>query len=888
MALTPGTRLGPYEITSALGAGGMGEVYLARDTKLNRDVALKLLPRDLINDADRLRRFEQEARSASALNHPAIVTIYELGQFDGQPFISMEFVDGHTLRHQLGQGAMPPRRALQIAAQIAEGLAKAHEAGFVHRDLKPENLMISSDGHVKILDFGLAKLAEARIGEDDLHTKTDHATRPGMVLGTAAYMSPEQASGQSADIRSDQFSFGLVLYEMLTGRRAFARPTTAETMAAIIREEPEPIAHHASSVPAPVRWIVERCLAKAPGERYASTRDLARDLASARDHFSELTSSTSIEPSRARAPRRELVGWSLAAFFGAALIGVLLFRAPDVARPADPPIRFTVATPEKRHFYHPLGGSPFAISPDGKHLVYATFGDGPRQLWLRSFDTPVARPLPGTEGAGVPFWSPDGLAVGFFTPEKLKRVSPSGGDPVTICDARWGGGGTWNRDGVILFAPSIDSGLYRVSAAGGTPTAVTTLDAGRLDSGHTSPVFLPDGRHFMFTVLARERAGLYVGSLDSAERKLVLPDLTAVGFSEPNHLFFVRNRNLISQTLDLTRFQPDGDPELVAEGVATLGPSAAMAVASASGALVYWTGGRDITQLTWVRRDGAAVATVGPPGEYMNVALSPDSGQVAVDRFDIRQTGIWILDIARGSMTRAIVGNVYESTPVWAPDGRSLVFASARDTPPNLYVKRLGAPEGDERLFVNALQSFPQSWSPDGQSIAHVVGDPKTRNDIWLLPVSGDRRPTSFIQTSFNEYHARISPDGKWMAYVSDESGRNEVYVTRFPKASGKWPVSSSGGNSPVWRRDSRELFYHAHDGKIMAVSVAVGPDFAAGRPVALFTAKALVGRLGLGWFYDVAADGRFLINVLVERTSPPATVLVNWSPRDPNPGSGR
>ena len=454
--------------------------------------------------------------------------------------------------------------------------------------------------------------------------------------------------------------------------------------------------------------------------------------------------------------------------------------------------------------------------------MFATSGDGPRRLWLRSFDSAAARPLPGTEGAGTPFWSADGLAIGFFTVDKLKRVSPSGGDVTTICEARFGGGGAWNRDGVIVFAPSIDGGLYRVSATGGTPTPVTTLDAERGESGHLSPVFLPDGRHFVFNGLARVGGGVRVGSLDSAEHKLVLPDYAVVGFSAPDQLFVARSGNLMAQAFDLARLQLTGDPVLVAEGIATLGPSAASAVASATGALVYWTGARDITQPTWVRRDGTAMTTVGPAGEFMNVALSNDGGRLAVDRFDA-QPGIWLLDIARGSVTRSTFGAIYESTPVWAPDGRSFVFASARDTPPNLFLKRLDASE-DERLFRNTLQTFPQSWSPDGQSIAHVVVDPKMRADIWLLPLSGNRQPAPFLQTSFHEYHARISPDGRWMAYVSNESGRDEVYVTRFPRAAGKWPVSSNGGNSPVWRRDSRELFYHAHDGQLMAVSVGAGP----------------------------------------------------------------
>ncbi len=883
--LEPGTRFGQYEIRSLLGSGGMGVVYLARDTKLDRDVALKLLPADLSNDADRLRRFELEARSASGLNHPAIVAIYDLGQAEAQPYISMELVDGQTLRQILQAGPLQPRRALQVAAPIADGLAKAHEAGIVHRDLKPENLMVSRDGFAKILDFGLAKLVGEIDARATLETETEKGTRPGSVVGTAGYMSPEQASGGQADSRSDQFSFGLVLYEMLTGKRAFQRPTAVETLSAIIRDHPPPVRQVNPSVPAPVEWIVDRCLAKSPADRYGSTRDLARDLASARDHFSELTSSgaaaVSSSSSLARIRRREIAAWLLGATLAVAAVALLLRPTPATTADRDRTVRFTIAPPENVNFSWSIGSSPFAISPDGRHLVFSGIGaDKRRGLWLRSLDSLVSRALPGTEGAFGPFWSPDGLAVGFFTPDRLKRVSISGGDVATICDARYGGGATWNRDGVILFAPAIDTALFRVLATGGTPTPVTVLDPAHEEGAHFHPLFLPDGQHFLFAIAGGDNAGQYVASLDSPERKRLSFEPSMLGFSAPDFLFFLRDRTLTAQRFDLTRLDLTGEPIRVAEGVDRLGYSATFAV-SENGTLVYWTGDRIITQPTWFRRDGTVAGTLGPPAAYMNVALSIDGRQAAVDRFDLTP-GIWLLDPARGTSTRATTGAIYESTPVWSPDASHFVFAAARDAPPNLFLKRIGAPGEDERLFRTTLQSFPQSWSRDGRYISFATVDPKTTADVWVIPMTGDRKPAPFLQTRFYESHARISPDGRWMAYSSNETGRQDVYVTTFPSPGRKWPVSTTGGAFPVWRQDGRELFYRAADGAITAVPVGPGTDFAPGRPVPLFKPRANLGGLGLGTFYDVAPDGRFLVNVFVERTSPPATVVLNWKADSP------
>ena len=891
MPLTPGASLGQYVIRSLLGSGGMGEVYLARDTKLDRDVALKLLPAELAHDADRLRRFELEARSASALNHPAIIAIYDLGQVESQPYISMELVEGETLRELLRRGPMTVRRALQVAAPIADGLAKAHEAGIVHRDLKPENMMVSHDGFAKILDFGLAKLVVAVDARSALQTVTEAGTRPGSVIGTVGYMSPEQASGGTVDNRSDQFSFGLVLYEMLSGQRAFNHPSAVETLSAIIRDDPPPVRQLNPLVPAPVQWIVERCLAKTAADRYGSTRDLARDLASARDHLSDLTSpgatAESMVPPPVRVTGRELIAWVLVASIGLAAT-VLVFRRTGAAT-GDPirTVRFTVPPPANGTFTSGIGSTPFAVSPDGRHLVFTGAGaGGGRRLWLRSLDSLESRALPGTEGAFGPFWSPDGLAVGFFTGDRLKRTPISGGEVLTICDARFGGGATWNRDGVIVFAPGIDTALFQVSAAGGTPTAVTVLDTARGESAHMGPLFLPDGRHFLFGILGGDRAGIYVAGLGGPEPRRLSLEATSSpsvhGFSSPDFFFFVRDGSLMAQRLDLQRLDVIGEPVRVAEDVQTTGPAAAFAV-SASGTLVHWAGSRDITQPTWFQRDGSPAGTLGNPAAYGNVALSFDGRHLAADRSDPTRA-IWVLDVARGTTTRATFGGYYESTPVWSPDASSFVFAAARDSPPNLYLKLIGALGDDEPLFRTTLQSFPQSWSRDGRYLSYVTVDPKTRADIWLLPMTGERKPTVFLDSPFHESHSRISPDGRWMAYASDESGRQGVYVTRFPTPGGKWQVSTAGGGGPVWRHDSREIFYRAPDGTLMAVPVTPGSDFDAGAPVPLFRPRAAAGSLGVGTFYDVAPDGRFLVNVFVERTSPPAIVVLNWQASLRNP----
>ena len=529
MSFSPGTSIGPYEIRSALGSGGMGEVYLAHDSRLNRDIAIKVLPAAFAGDQDRLRRFELEARAASALSHPAIVTVHDIGSANSYPYLCMELVKGETLRQLVAGGPLPIRRVLSIGAQIADGLAKAHEAGIVHRDLKPENVMVTPDGFAKILDFGLAKLAEH--AQHDADTIQSPLTNPGTLLGTTTYMSPEQATGRDADARSDQFSLGLVLYELITGRRAFDKPTTVETLSAIVRDDVTPIKDLQPSTPTAVAWIIERCLQKDPNDRYASTRDLARDLATARDRLSELTGRTEtfVPSAQPRFGVREIAAWAAAA---ALAVTALAINNTREKTPATPPLlRFSMNPPAGAQFASSFAGPPFAVSPDGKHLVFLAESAGRRSLWVQSFDSLQARPLPDTDQATGPFWSPDGKHIGFFTPRSLKRIAIDGVESKVIAAAPGSGGGaTWNADGVIVFAAGVDVGLSRVSAEGGPVTELTPLDVSRNEGGHLSPIFLGDGKHFAFRIIGPKINGIYVASLDAPTPVRLADDESMLGY----------------------------------------------------------------------------------------------------------------------------------------------------------------------------------------------------------------------------------------------------------------------------------------------------------------------------------------------------------------------
>jgi serine/threonine protein kinase len=879
MTFTPGTPIGPYVVRAALGAGGMGEVYLAHDARLGRDVAIKVLPAEYAADADRLRRFQQEARAASALNHPAIVTVHDVGNAGAHPYLCMELVLGETLRQLLAAGPIPLRRALAIAAQVADGLAKAHDAGIVHRDLKPENVMVTTDGFAKILDFGLAKLVESAVEGAD--TVVSPRTNAGTVMGTAGYMSPEQATGRHADARSDQFSLGVVLYELVTGRRAFDKPTPVETLSAIVREEVTPVESIQPATPLPVAWIIERCLQKDPLERYASTRDLARDIANARDRLSELTARAVQPPGSAR-PRvgtREIAAWAAAA---ALAVTALVINNARETSPAPPGLfRFALNPPATAQFTSAFSGPPFAVSPDGKQLVFMAESNRQISLWIQSFDSLQARPLPDTDQASGPFWSPDGKQIGFFTPNALKRISIDGVESKVIAKtATAGGGATWNRDGVIVFASGVDVGLSRVSAEGGPLVELTPLDVSHNEAAHLSPVFMADGKHFAFRIIGAKNSGIYVASLDSPTPVRLTDDASMLGYGA-GYLFVARGGVLTAHRIDDAGSTLIGEAIRVADNIEN-GPLSAGFSVSNNGTIVHWPGALTRSQPTWVSRTGTVLGTLGPPAPYESVALSPDASEVAVDRFDA-EPAVLRLDM-RGAISRVTSGAPYQSTPVWRPDGSGLAYAAAIDTPPNLFFKRFDREEPDTRLFFDRIQCFPQGFSPDGRWLTYVTITPETAHDIWLIDMSGAPGPTGYprrplLASRFDEFYSRISPDGRWLAYSSSESGMINVYVAPLAQPTLKRSVSTDGGQFPVWSRDGRELYY-LHGGQIIAVPVSAGDSLRLGNPTALFEAKLSGGILGVATPYDVAPDGRFMVNRFVGRTAPPATVIVNWSPQ--------
>jgi serine/threonine protein kinase/Tol biopolymer transport system component len=877
MTLASGTKLGRYEIRSKIGEGGMGEVYRARDEKLNRDVAIKVLPASLSQDEDRLRRFEQEAQAAGALNHPNILAVHDVGTHDGSPYIVSELLAGEELREQLNDGSLPQRKALDYAQQIAQGLAAAHERGITHRDLKPENLFITTDGRVKILDFGLAKLRPLR--SESVSSEIDtrkQITDPGTVMGTVGYMSPEQVRGHDADHRSDIFSFGSILYEMLAGQRAFRRDTMAETMTAILKEEPPELSETNAKISLPLEKIVRRCLEKKPERRFHSAHDLAFAIESlsgtATNSGQTLTALTTLS-TRSRMTKH--LPWIVAGVLFIALLAALPFVISSLRRaPVETPVtRLSVLPPEKSTL------TTVTVSPDGRRLAFiATDATGKRLLWVRPLDALVAQPLAGTDDAIQPFWSPDSRFIGFFAGGKLKKIEVMGGPPSTLCNALNGRGGAWNRDDVIIFAPDNRSGLSRVSAAGGEPSPVTTLDSSRQESTHRFPQFLPDGRHFLYFArsIQHENSAIYVSSLDQPPAKRIISTDTNVAYAPPGYLLFTRDTALMAQAFDVASLGLTGAPFPVAEHVGRLrSNNEAYFSVSETGALVYQSGGTVKSQLVWIDRSGKQLGAPGPPGEYSFPALSPDEKRVAMDRDD-PQTGtfdIWLLDLARGIPSRFTFDPANDVYPVWSPDGSHIVFGSNRDGAYGLYQKSSSGAGSEEAISKPSERGYPTDWSLDGRFILYTQTGPDTLWDLWVIPLFGDRQPIPFLQTKFDETNGVFSPDGKWIAYESDDSGTSQVWVQSFPAGS-KWQVSNEGGGEPRFRRDGKELFYLAANGKLMAVEVKAntsGLEFSAPKP--LFDTHSQNR-------YSVTADGqRFLINKPVEESaSAPITVILNWT----------
>jgi Tol biopolymer transport system component/tRNA A-37 threonylcarbamoyl transferase component Bud32 len=919
-ALTAGRQIGPFTIVARLGSGGMGEVYRARDATLRREVAIKVLPTIFTSDPDRLGRFEREARVLASLNHPNIATIHGIEHVDGIHALILEVVEGETLaerlqavassRHATNAG-LPLSDALAVARQIAEALEAAHEKGIVHRDLKPANIKIRPDGVVKVLDFGLAKAIATDGSAADgsqVPTRTLDGTRAGFILGTAAYMSPEQARGKPVDTRTDIWAFGCVLYEMLTGRLAFSGETVSDAVAAILSREPDWLALPAET-PESVRRLLRRSVEKDPRRRVHHIADARIELEetlaqpSASGHLVSTDRSAPLVTNGAPARVRVRLAWIAATLSGAAIIAALaLWRVGFIDRPAvDARVyRSSIVLPEgtqipgDRSSVNLGPAGRFALSPDGRLLAFVARreGAGLPMLWVRPLDTDVAQSLAGTEGATYPFWSPDSRSVAFLAQGKLKKIDVAGGAPLTLCDASLGATGAWNRDDVILFTPKGGSPIHRVSASGGTPSPVTTFDAESGDTQHWFPFFLPDGRHFLYSTLgskvgAPDPRGVYVGSLDPDESSTLLLQGGSNAKYAVGHLIFLRGSTLMARPFDANRRELRGEAEPLADQLQTTSGSvtgeAGAFTVSETGVLAYQTGSGVVrSQLVWFDRAGKQIGQLGDQADYSDVELSPDGQRVAVSVLDPAEgtRDLWLYDVKRELRTRFTFDSANDFEPIWSPDSARLVFAR-REGNVDLYEKpSSGGNEGV--LLEGGLGKFPSDWSPNGRFILYIAGGAAiARSDLLVLPLFGDKKPFAFLETSFGETRGRFSPDGRWIAYASDESGQFEIYVDRFPKLGEKRRVSTAGGVWPRWRRDGREIVYLAPGDTLTAATVnGEGGRFEAGAARPLFAVRPRPWVTLGAYPYDVSADGqRFLVNTVVEETASSAiTLVVNWT----------
>jgi len=881
LSIAIGTKLGSHEITGVLGRGGMGEVYRARDTKLKRDVAIKILPEEFSLDPERIARFHREARAIAALNHANIAAIHELGETRTTKFLVLELVEGDTLAQRIQRGPLPLEEALNIARQIGEALEAAHEKGIIHRDLKPANIKITPQGKVKLLDFGLARIFEDE--SEDLDSSNSptlvSATAGGVILGTAAYMSPDQARGQKADKQSDVWAFGCVLYEMLTGQPTFRGQTVTDILSSIIRSEPDWSALP-QSTPVFVRSLLRRCLQKERSRRL-------RDIADARIEIEEAGTPAEREPDRAKPQekaRRVRVTWfaavlAIALALGAVLVVVSLLY---FNRTTPPEIRLEVNTPPTAD---PLS---FAISPDGRRLVFSASNEGKSQLWVRPLDSLAAKPLAGTDGATYPFWSPDSASVGFFADGQLKRIDIVGGAPQVLAIAAAGRGGTWNRDGTILFVPNVTNPVLKVPATAGEPVAVTRLETGQ--ASHRFPQFLPDGRHFIYFVQGGPDQGVYAGSLDGGSSKRLANADGAAVVSPSGFLFFARQTTLLAQPFDFKRQELSGNPFPVAERVAFDAATNAAGFSATLGVVTYRTvSASGARQLMWLDRSGKSLGAIGAAdmAALTDVELSPDGKRVAVFRAVNGNTDVWLIDAARGVPTRFTFDAAIDQRPVWSADGSHVVFTSNRNGIYNLYWKMSSGAGADELLLESDQSKAPTDWSSDGRFLLFRSNDPKTSYHLWVLPMSGDKKPFPFLKTPFEEGDGQFSPDGKWIGYQSNESGRFEIYVQPFPGPGGKFQVSNNGGAQPRWNKNGKEIFYVSLDSKMMATPVKLSPDgqsMETGTPAALFPVRIAGGPVsGVNkQQYAVSSDGmRFLVNLAVdEGAASPITLIYNWKPK--------
>ena len=878
MPLAPGAKLGPYQIQALLGAGGMGEVYRAHDTRLERTVAIKILRAQFSSDPVRQQRFEREAKSISGLNHPHICVLHDIGHQDGMDYLVMECVEGETLAKRLEKGPLPLEQVAKFGSQIADALAKAHCNGVVHRDLKPGNIMLTTTG-AKLLDFGLAKAA---LPPANLATLTAAAaqtapmTQEGTIVGTFQYMSPEQVEGKEVDGRSDIFSLGAVLYEMVTGHRAYEGKSQLSVASAILEKEPVPISSIKPMTPPALDHTIKKSLAKLRDERWQSASDLASEL-----KWIGETGSQAGEAGRVSAGRRrwERASWLLTAtFFLLAVAGGTAWWQASNRRP--PPTYF--------HTSVPFAANDLSLSPDGRTLAMVAYSAQTNNymLWTHQVGGRETSSLQRTQGASYPFWSPDGRVIGFFADGKLKKVSVSDGQVEVLCDAPNGRGGTWNRDGVIVFTPNASGGLSRVSSSGGSPVEMSKPDTTRFEWSHRWPVFLPDGKHFLYLAAnfsgQLENNAIFLSSLDSKERHLLVSTNANAAYAEPGYLLYLRDKTLVAQPFDLRRYVLSGEPHTLSDEVLYF-PQVDRAVFSASSGevLVTQTGkAASLSQPAWFDRSGKPAGTVGVPGSYNNVRLSPDGRRVATDQTDPdgRRIDIWIHEPARGTKTRLTFDPGTDQGPLWSADGKQILFDSNRKLGMQLSLKNADGSGPEEQVtadFGAATIANVWDWSRDSKYILYGKG-----NELWSVSWP-ERVAKPLILAKWTVRNAQFSPDGRWIAYASNETGGMEIYVSPFLSANGKWQVSSAGGTEPRWRKDGKELFYLSAEGKMTAVAVTTGARFEAGSPVALFQTHRRQPVSSQDVFsYDVSGDGqRFLIATKVDETNAaPLSVLLNWA----------
>jgi Tol biopolymer transport system component len=896
MALTAGTKLGPYEIQSPLGAGGMGEVYRARDTRLDRTVAIKVLASHLSSSPELKQRMEREGRAISSLNHPHICQLYDIGSQNGTDYLVMEFLEGETLAERLRKGAMPLAEVFKIGIAVAEALAVAHRSGIVHRDLKPGNVMLTAGG-AKLMDFGLAKplgLQTTATGSGSAPSFTAAATlsgpsplspltTAGSIIGTIQYMSPEQIEGKEADARSDIFAFGAVLYEMVVGKRPFSGKSQISLASSILESDPQPISTVKPQTPPAFEHVVTTCLQKNPEERYQTAHDIRLELQWIAADRS--TPAVAVAPP-ARSRIRELLGWAVAVVMAIALcvVAVVFLNRPTQTAAST---RTVIDAPAKTAFSltGDFAGSP-VLSPDGASIAFTAAGaDGKTVIWVRPMNLLEAHALPGTEGAIFPFWSPDGRSLGFFADSKLKTIDLNGGSALAIADAPFGRGGAWGQGGVIVFTPSTEAPLVRVSATGGTPVPVTKLDPAQHTS-HRWPFFLPDGKHFLYLAINHDTAksandSLYYASLDGREsRPLFRSQSNAVYGS--GFLLFARGDQLMGQAFDPAGGMVSGEAQNLANGVVDDISTWHMdASASNNGLLIFGSGGTADWQLVWMDRNGKQIGTVADKLTNLQTArLSPQGDRIAL-QIDTGTNDIWVLDMARGVKTRLTFGPVSNSSPVWSPDGKWIAYTADLNGRSNLFRKPSDGSGAEELLLTDDQVTLASDWSPDGKYLLYSRGPSGSNWEVWGLPLEGERKPWLIVPHAANSSSgmASLSPDGHWLAYTSNESGSGQIYVVAFRGGQGKWQVSTGDGLSPHWSRDGKELYYfNTVTRTVFAVPVKESNgalQFGAGQ--ALATNPASQGAA----VYDVSPDSKkILLNMVSQQVSQSVTVVTNFAAR--------